>query len=236
MSYSTFNKENLDTILKELAKEYRRLGGKQQPAEIILVGGAAVLEGYKFRDVTSDIDAMIYAASTMKEAARRVEDKFDLPSDWINDCFRRTGSYSNTIREISKLYKTFYGVLDVSVVTGEYLVAMKIRSGRKYKNDLSDIVGILYEQQDRGQEISFEAIDKAMNKLYGGWDGVDNETMLMVQSLLDNNSHEITYSKTREQEKEAKRMLVEFEYKYPNEVNMDNVNAVLEALRNKKKQ
>ena len=38
---TVFKKENLDQCLKELAKEYKRLVGKQMPAEIILVGGAA---------------------------------------------------------------------------------------------------------------------------------------------------------------------------------------------------
>ena len=45
MSYetlNTFRKENLDSYLKELAKEYRKLGGKAMPAEIILIGGAAI--------------------------------------------------------------------------------------------------------------------------------------------------------------------------------------------------
>ena len=57
MSYRKFTKDTLDLCLKELAKEYKRLGGKYAPAEIILVGGAAVLTNYGFRDMTTDIDA-----------------------------------------------------------------------------------------------------------------------------------------------------------------------------------
>ncbi len=38
-----FTKENLDTVLKELAKEFKKRNGKAVPAEIILIGGAAVL-------------------------------------------------------------------------------------------------------------------------------------------------------------------------------------------------
>ena len=34
-----FTKENLDTYLKELAKEFRKINGKPTPAEIILIGG-----------------------------------------------------------------------------------------------------------------------------------------------------------------------------------------------------
>ena len=33
------------------------------------------------------------------------------------------------------------------------LVAMKLMAGRKYKNDLSDIVGIIIEQENKGKTI-----------------------------------------------------------------------------------
>lgn len=39
-SNTPFSKENLDTYLKELAKEFRKKNGTKIPAEIILVGGA----------------------------------------------------------------------------------------------------------------------------------------------------------------------------------------------------
>lgn len=55
-----FTKDNLDMYLKELAKEFRKFNGKTMPAEIILVGGAAVLANYGFRNITTDIDAIDY--------------------------------------------------------------------------------------------------------------------------------------------------------------------------------
>lgn len=48
---NTFTKDNLDNYLKELAKEYRKLVGKNMPAEIILIGGASILTNYGFRDM-----------------------------------------------------------------------------------------------------------------------------------------------------------------------------------------
>ena len=38
-----FTKDNIDTYLKALAKEYRKLGGRRLPAEIVLIGGASLL-------------------------------------------------------------------------------------------------------------------------------------------------------------------------------------------------
>ena len=37
-----FTRDNLDIYLKAAAKEYRKLAGKEVPAELILVGGASV--------------------------------------------------------------------------------------------------------------------------------------------------------------------------------------------------
>lgn len=56
---TTFTKANLDRYLSLLAKEYRKRSGTQIRAEIILIGGAAVLTNYGFRDMTYDIDAII---------------------------------------------------------------------------------------------------------------------------------------------------------------------------------
>lgn len=47
-----FTKENLDIYLKELAKEYKKAGGKSMPAEIILIGGVAAGANYGFRNST----------------------------------------------------------------------------------------------------------------------------------------------------------------------------------------
>ena len=41
----------------------------------------------------------------------------------------------------------------IRTVRSEYLVAMKLVSGRQYKKDLSDIAGIVYEQQMAGKNL-----------------------------------------------------------------------------------
>ena len=63
-----FTTENIDQYMKALAKAYKKLGGRSTPAEIILIGGAAVLTDYGFREATYDIDAIITASSVMKDA------------------------------------------------------------------------------------------------------------------------------------------------------------------------
>jgi hypothetical protein len=138
-SETAFTKENLNACLSALAKEFRKLNGTNMPAEIILIGGASILANYGFRDMTYDIDAV-----------NRVGDRLGLPNGWLNMDFRNTKSYSSRLSEVSVYYKTFSNILTVRTVSAEYLIAIKLMSGRRYKNDLSDITGILWEHQNPG--------------------------------------------------------------------------------------
>ena len=96
----------------------------------------------------------------------------------------RTGSYSPKLVEYSVYYKTFYSVLSIRTVAAEYLVAMKLRSGRKYKNDLSDVIGILAEHQKRGKPITLDKINTAVCGLYGGWDDFPKDTKPFIENAL----------------------------------------------------
>ena len=96
-----FTKENIDLYLKEVAKEYRKQVGKNMPAEFVLIGGASVLINYGFRNMTTDIDALIEAASAMKDAINRVGDQYELPNGWLNADFKNTDSYSAKLSQFS---------------------------------------------------------------------------------------------------------------------------------------
>ena len=97
MSETPFTKDNLDSYLKELAKEFRKINGSRTPAEITLIGGAAVLVNYGFREMTYDVDAIIQASSSMKDAINHVGDRMGLPNGWLNTDFVRTTSYLSLI-------------------------------------------------------------------------------------------------------------------------------------------
>ena len=234
MSSNTFTKENLDTYLKELAKEFRRLNGKSMPAEIVLVGGAAILTNYGFRDMTTDIDAVIHAASSMKDAINMVGDKFDLPNGWLNADFMHTGSYSPKLDEFSVYYKSFYGVLSVRTIAAEYLIAMKLRSGRKYKNDLSDVIGILAEHEKKGTPITLEKIDTAVTNLYGGWDAFPEDSKPFIEAALKNGDFENVYASVKNDEIESKDILIGFEKDYSKVAKESNINDILKTLKAKR--
>lgn len=188
-----FTKDNLDEYLKELGKEYRRLNGKSMPAEIILIGGAAIIANYDFRDMTTDVDAVIHAVSSMKDAINRVGDKFNLPHGWLNADFMNTNSYTPKLNEFSVRYRQFANVLNVRTVSAEYLVAMKLCSGRKYKKDLSDIIGILYEHEKRGIPLTMEDIDRAvLDSPHGSNRGIHKTKSLNLSVAYSQRGRETT--------------------------------------------
>ena len=230
-----FTKENLETYLKELAKEFRKINGKVMPAEIILIGGAAILVNYGFRDMTTDVDAIIHASSSMKEAINKVGDKYKLPNGWLNADFMRTGSYSPKLDEYSDYYKTFSNVLEIRTISAEYLVAMKLRSGRKYKNDLSDIIGILAEHEKAGTPISLADVNTAVDNLYGGWDEFSADSKKFIEDAFNNGKYEQVYASINAEEKRSKEILIDFEQDYPGVTNESNIDDILKNLKGRKK-
>ena len=229
-----FTKENLDTYLKELGKAFRKLNGTKMPAEIVLIGGAAILAHYGFRETTYDIDAIILSSTAMKEAVNHVSDKLGLPNGWLNTDFMNTKSYSDRLPEVSVYYKTFSNILTVRIVSEEYLIAMKLMSGREYKFDLSDIVGILLEHERSGKPITRERIENAVNKLYGGFISIPVVSKKLLDDAFTNGEYDKVYRELRESEKESKEALLEFDHAYPGEVKGESISTVLERARQKR--
>lgn len=224
-----FTNENIDNYLKALAKEYRKLSGKKMPAEIIIVGGASTLINYGFRENTYDIDAIMQSSSAMKDAISNISNSMNLKPSWINSDFIKTKSYSPKLIQYSKYYKTFSNIVQFRTVTGEYLIAMKLMSARQFKNDLSDIVGIIKENLPR---IKLEDIKRACEELYNGYENLPDFSKCFIENLYT--SFNISYEETREKEVANKKLLIDFYDNYPNILNEANVDDMLEKLNKKK--
>lgn len=229
-----FTKENLDNFFKELAKEYRRQNGKAVPAELILIGGASVLINYGFREMTTDIDAIMRSASGMKDAINRVGDRYGLPNGWLNSDFQNTSSYSPKLIQYSNYYKTFSNVLTVRTVSAEYLIAMKLRSGRQYKNDLSDVLGILAEHEKLGQPITMEQITAAAVNLYGEWVQIPQAARDFITDAMNDGRFSELYAEATANEKDVRSALIQFEHKYTGIANETNVNDIINSLLKRK--
>jgi len=223
----TFSREQLDINLKELGRVFRKLNGKNAHAEIVLIGGASVLINYDFREMTADADALIYTNAAMRDAINQVRNSNNLPGDWLNEDFKNTKSYTEKLRGVSVHYRTFSNILHVRTVTAQYLVAMKAMSGRQYKFDLSDIVGILWAHDKNGRPISRAAIDNAIEELYGQEPAPEISLYLLDIIFSGNVDYERLYNETRAREKETKEVLFEFLSEYPGALKKDNINDVI---------
>ena len=230
-----FTKENLDYYLKELAKEFRKRNGKNMPAEIVLVGGAAILANYGFREMTYDIDAVITASSAMKGAVNAVGDRLGLPNGWLNADFKNTSSYSPKLSQYSKYYRTYSNVLNIRTISAEYLVAMKLMSGRRYKKDLSDIIGILGEQERMGEPLSYQQIDCAVKNLYGGWDNISEYAIQVLKAALDSENLKELFMEQEREEALSKQAVLQAQKYEGEKVKESNVDVIIQkALRKKR--
>ena len=94
----------------------------------------------------------------------------------------------------------------------------------KYKNDLSDIIGILAEHEKLGDTITYERIDKAVVSLYGSWDGISPETVTFIKGVLSDGEYQRVFEAIRKNEENAREILLDFQEKYPDVLKDDNVN------------
>ncbi len=227
-----YTKENLDEILCELGKAFRKLNGTKIPAEIVLIGGAAIVAGYGFRESTTDIDALIQASSAMKDAVRQIGDRFGLSRDWLNQDFKKTVSYSDRIVQYSIPYRTFSNIMYVRTLPAPVITAMKLASLREYKYDKSDIIGIIMESH-----ISREQVEQAVNNLYGAFDRLQHKKT--AKSLLDEiystDDLKGLYQKYRNEEIESFALLKKLDSDHPELLTRGNVNDVIAAARKKLK-
>ena len=216
------------------AKEFRKRNSAKMPAEIVLIGGAAVLANYGFREMTYDIDAIITASSVMKEAINAVGDRLELPNGWLNTDFTKTSSFSPKLIQYSKHYRTYSGVLNIRIINAEYLIAMKLMSGRRYKKDLSDIVGILNEQKRIGKPLDYNKIDRAVKDLYDSWNGISEYTTKVLKVALESENLEELFEEQVMEEEFSKQEVLRIQ-KY-DKVTGSNIDDIINmALKKKSK-
>lgn len=189
-----------------------------------------MLLNYDFRMNSVDVDAFNTYDSAIKDAAKLVADKYNLSQQWLNDDFKKTPSYSPRLRQYSSYYKTFSNVLEIRTISREYLVAMKMVSGRKYKNDLSDILGILYYHYKNNDEITYQQIEKAVVDLYSNFDRIKEDVVEFVKTAIENKTFVDGYNLQKETEQSIKDNLIQFEEKYENVLSEDNIDDIINKL------
>lgn len=230
------NKSNAYELLKEFAKEYKHQMGRT-PIEIIIVGGGSVMLNYSFREMTQDIDVYYPISADIKNVISRVSDKLSLDAHWMNSDFRNTDSYSPKLAQYSKHYCSFNnGTVEFRTINDEYLIAMKIMAMRPYRNDYSDIVGILYENQQNNNSIPYNKIEKALFNLYDPTklDKIQPDTLLKIKHLCELSKEDLyeEYKKEHYIEQHIHNELIQIEANNKNIITEENVDSITNDIRN----
>ena len=163
----------------------------------------------------------------------RTGDKFGLPNGWLNTDFMRTKTFSPKLIEHSVYYKTFSNVLTIRTITAEYMIAMKLMAGRKYKNDLSDVIGILKWHKDHDTPLSIEQIKAAVEILYGSWSALPPFSIDFIEQAMAKENFSEAFQKIRNSETENKAVLQNFESNYPGVLSENNLDEILRRARQK---
>ncbi len=231
-------KENAYPILKAFAKEYKKQNGTTVPIELVIVGGGSILLNYGFRETTQDLDIMVQSLSLVKNVSYRIADLYNLPDNWLNTDFMHTASYSDKLREVSKHFCSFNnGSLEFRTVNGEYLIAMKMVSAREYRNDISDVVGILIYMKEESEDFSMERIDHAIDFLYGKRENVIKEDVYnKVTKYTEWSATELKkeYDILTQMESQTEHELKDIKDKYPEVVKEESIDKIIEGLRKRK--
>ena len=171
----------------------------------------------------------------MKEAIYAVGDRFDLPNGWLNTDFKKTSSYSPKLVQYSKYYRTYSNVLNIRTISAEYLIAMKLMSGRRYKKDLSDIIGILIEQDKMGETLSYSQIDQAVRNLYGGWENISEYAVQVLEAALDSDNLRKLFAEQEREEALSRQVVLQVQKYEKEEVKESNLDEIIQKAIRKKR-
>lgn len=117
------------------------------------------------------------------------------------------------------------------------MIAMKMMSAREYRNDVSDIIGIILSARKENKYISIEEIENALKVLYGDKKHIREELFHQVDiyTKMDSMDLGIAYKEMKDKEGQTKEDLVEIDEKYPGIINEKSIDSILAEIRNRRR-
>lgn len=208
---SELTKENISEYLSALGKAYRKYNGKRQPVDIFFVGGANILINYNFRHMSSDLDGYFRGAGgSFNDAVRKVANDNNLDIKWLNDDFKNTSTFSTKIPKYSDRYREFGNCVTCYTLKPEALITMKLMSAREYKTDLSDAIGVIKEERDKGNNIDLDNLSSIRDDLYGKdsqWPNISNKLINTLKQKQNIDKLFTDISQSEVQNREAVKQL-----------------------------
>jgi len=165
-------RERIIRALKLLGKE---LVKESLSGEILLTGGAAMCLVHSARDMTKDIDALYEPKSDINRLVKKIAEQEELPEDWLNDSVKGFVT-ENAPRED---FLALDG-LKITVVSPEYLLAMKLMSARFGETDADDIRFLINKLQIKTVDEAYAILTR-----YYPVNRIVPKTMYMIQECID---------------------------------------------------
>ena len=112
---------------------------------------------------------------------------------------------------------------------------MKLRSGRIYKHDLSDVVGILHSQMINGNRLSKEQVINAYKELYNT-EEMDKRVESFFNIIIDYDLKQLEeeFINIQNDEEINKELLHEFNELYHTRLDRDKINETIENFKQSK--
>jgi len=107
------------------------LAAQQQPAQLFVVGGAAMALAYDDQRATHDLDGLFQPSSIVRDIASDLALANALDDDWLNDAVK--GFLPGNDPDRVTVFESEY--LLVQVASPRYLLAMKLFSARLGRDD-----------------------------------------------------------------------------------------------------
>ena len=153
------------------------LSAKGFNGELYLVGGAVMCLVYRSRQSTQDVDSLFKPSKEIREAAKQIAARNDLPQNWLNDAVKGFLSESGDFEPFLQLSN-----LNIMTASAEYLLAMKclaMRLGAEF-HDEADIRYLL-------RFLNIEEYQAALDVIaqYYPLERIPQKTLYALEELLD---------------------------------------------------
>lgn len=147
---------------------------------VLVVGGSALALKYGCRG-TVDIDADISFAGNISKSIRRVAKSCRIPSDWLNQDFIKSPSFSNHLEDDALLMCQLQGYLNVYTVSDLTQLCMKLVSWRpKDLDDVRYLITVCFKQGYR-----YFHVEQKFMYLYGSLTKAKKGSLLNCKVLFD---------------------------------------------------
>jgi hypothetical protein len=170
-----------ETILKALHALSDELADRGVTGELCLFGGTVMVLAFTARLTTKDVDAVFQPAQIIRDAAKRIGEEQNLPTNWLNDGVK---GYVSSRHETTAGNLPQFPHLHLTMPVPEYLLAMKCMAARLGGTDeQSDVPDIIFLIQHLRLRTARDVLDLVAQ--YYPASTIPVKTQYLVEGLFD---------------------------------------------------